>query len=293
MKTRGLVWIAAVLAAGSVWAQSDDGYRTFTDTKGRSICGRVVDYDPAKSKFLVERDGRYRTWLSAAALSQDGQTYLKDWLRSYKVLFEKALAVTVEPQKGLLQNAGTGRFDVQKTQEYSSIVSVSKRTDAAIEDFRIEYRYVVADVNLSPHAVVTEISMDAEEADSDVPRQYGGEFEFGSITNGQTLTFNTGALTLTNEYIRRTEADLFGSSYHETLVRQTQVLGIWLKVYGAGSNGVPIVRDICIPEDLYEKVTWSKSVPSLPAPTLQAEPEPAQPAPEEDTGAKVVRAARR
>ena len=96
MKMRVFMLSAALLVAGSAFAQTNDGYRAFSSLKERA---RIVDYNPSKRMFLIEREDSKRTWADVSAFRLTDREYLRGWLQSYKVLFGKALTVSVDQTK--------------------------------------------------------------------------------------------------------------------------------------------------------------------------------------------------
>jgi len=245
MKKPGLIWMIAFLATGAAFAQSDTDYRTFTDVKGRTISARIIDYNQSDAELLIERDDQRRSWVDATVFCRNDQTYIQDWLDSYKVLSDEALAVTIEPQESRLVKVNSRDGAKRTKSTYYCTITVEKNVDMPVEDFRIEYRLFVTDVQAQSRM--------------DHQRQIGGEFMVGDVTDGKPLTFSTGTIDLVCEYIMQEQSNLFGTNQYEILTREDRLLGVWFKVHGSSPGSVPVVRDICIPDDLYEKVVWGSA----------------------------------
>lgn len=253
MKKPGLIWMTAALAAGTAFAQPKDDYRTFTDLKGRTVSARIVDYNQTSARLLIERDDQRRIWVDAAVFCRSDQTYIQDWLDSYRVLSEEALTITIEPQESPLLKVKSLDVTKRTKSRYRCSITVEMKNDVTVEQCRIEYRCFVTD--------------DESHADPDSLCQYGGEFLIGNVTEGQTFTFKTGTIDLISDYVMQAQSNLFGTNQSEILIRKDRLLGVWFKVHGSSPGGVPVVRDICIPQDLYEEVTWGNPTTQLATPT--------------------------
>jgi len=79
------------------------------------------------------------------------------------------------------------------------------------------------------------------------------------VTDGKTLTFSTGKIDLVCESVMQEQSTLFGVNQCEVLTREDRLIGVWLKVHGSSPGSVPVVRDICIPDDLYENAAWGSA----------------------------------
>ena len=289
----GGVLAAFLLAAAAVFSQTNDGYRAFDSFNGRA---RVVDYDPDEELFVIEREDGQRTRAGMDNFRKRDRRYLAEWLRSYDVLFGKALKVSVKPSENWMTNAVPGSAGgMVKQRELSHTMTLKKRDGDPIEDFHIEYRCFIAEMvpftsmkdmvltnetvsyvtnlNAASEAelvAVTNVTVVATNMEVTVinrlnPRQVGGALQVGSIPKIQTLIFQTGPLALSGEYKKQWVTDVFGSSLEDVALREEKVEGIWFKLCGTGPDGEPAVRDVCIPRNLYKYAAWSNEVPELSA----------------------------
>ena len=144
----------------------------------------------------------------------------------------------------------------------SNVLATATHADAAVTNRLVTTTNMPAMVT---NMLVTVTNMSVAVTNMINPHQIGGEFVPDDLTTGRVLTFNTGTIKLTGEYDKRWVVDLFGSTYRDIPLREERIMGIWLKLSGCGPDGVPVVRDICIPKDLYKQEVWSNTVPMLTA----------------------------
>lgn len=242
MKTPIFILVVALLNEGNVIAQSNDDFHTFTHQNGSSIHARIVAYHGGDDRLWLENAGQKRVWVNTSIFCKDDHEYLQRWHDFHSVLLEPSLNISIEPKEGPVRYSGSLKNKRVQRRQYQNRVTIEKHSDIPISDFRVEYRFFVKD-----------------EAEGGGGKQYGGEFTVGNVTNRQSIAFTTAPINLVTEYDRERTTDLFGYSYDTVKSRNDRLLGVWLKVHGSSPNGIPVVRDICNPSNLYEKVIWQKT----------------------------------
>ena len=240
MSKRYLATMLACLMAGSVFSEEADGYHIFTDLKGGTICARILEIDYGARKLFLERDDEQTAWVSIGAFSTEDHTYIRNWIESNKVMSDESLQITVEELNGEPKKTEDNKSGVRKT-TYQSRIILENRTPSPMAGLRIEYRYFITVI-------------DGEKK----VRQIPGTIAVGDLERGNPQTFNTEQIELTTKYNLVLDSSLFGDSYTEWPTHAERYMGVWFKIVGSSSGGVTVVRDICIPEELSDEVSWKE-----------------------------------
>lgn len=237
--------LLALLFAGTISAEDNDGFRTFTDTEGRTIQARILDYDAVKGRIQIVREDGKKAWVSPNVFSDTDQAYIGEWVAADCVLAEKNLRVSVKECRR--ERFGDGN-DTERGEVLYYEVKLENRSGQDIQNLEIEYRVF--------------IKVSGTGDSEDLEKQDGELIHTGPVENGKTKTICTKDIRVTERYKSQTEAsyDLTGYSLpNVSLVKvsEEEVIGIGVRIYGSKVGGVPSIREFYYPEQIQgETLQW-------------------------------------
>lgn len=234
-----MLWL--FFSAGNSWSR--DKFRIFTDVEGRSVQARIVGYDVEGKHLVMERADRKRVCISDVSFCVDDRNYIQQWIDLNSSISKDLLDITVSPkQKSFYQTTAKGRR--QKVLRYHLSLKMKNQSDDTLEGLTVEYRYF------------WEIR---EFGEAVKQHQITGYIVVGSVTNGVAHSINTDTLELITEHKKKNRATFFGIDSSEVKVRDDRLVGICIKVHAVSPKGIQVVREICMPEDLHQKVVWEET----------------------------------
>ncbi len=231
-----------------------DEYRTFTDTEGRSIEAKIVEFDSAQGRVQIERKDGKTVWVPPSAFSEEDQAYIHRWSQIHTMLDETALKVTVEPVEERSRNRQLvydTRFDSsyemgrwgKASKAVSCRMVLKNRSGGPIGPLRIEYRYLI-----------------------------GGKLEyripgaFGEVTlaPGEERIL-TGDMHLLAEHYKI--STVYTKEYpsgidKEVKYGEDELEGVWVRISDPELEGESATRDICMPEKAGAQHLWEDWAPT-------------------------------
>lgn len=145
------VWgiVLAFICAGA-WA--DDGYRSFTNTEGRSIRGRVLSFDAAKGIVQIEAENGKKAKIPLTGLIGEDQEYILEWESAKFFRDSNALKITCDKRRidqrkekdwdEVRYTSGNVEKELMKETVYESLlyeIEFYSRSKADLTDLRLEY----------------------------------------------------------------------------------------------------------------------------------------------------------
>lgn len=240
--------IAALLLVG--WATAAvhaEGYRTFTDSEGRSIDARINNFNEANGRIEIERSDGMKVWVSPALFSEADQAYIREWVKAALVLSDSNLRITIKKE-------GKGDFgskeELKEGERFAFGVTLENRTQQPIEGLRLEYIYIVKVIGAGDN--------------EDQQKRIRHEAAVGAIQPQERRQLETEIVELADVYKQNREPAGYDESglqlYDNSLVKQTedQLEGILIRIYGPEVDGVPSHRDVSYPDDLVKRVSWEE-----------------------------------
>ncbi len=232
--------IAGLLACMGVWTHAEE-FRIFTDTQGRAIEAKVVDFDDRKGQVKIERADGKRVWAPPEIFAQDDQAYIQEWIKANRILSKKNLRVSLDKERG--ERHG-GRESLSEEEEVYFEVEFYNRTKEPIEGVRVEYKYFI-EGHRGGHA-----------------RTVNGSFVLNKLAPQGRRTIETKTTKLKTTYHIETEISSgyrtgrSSTSYYYVKDTEEDLDGFWVRIYGPEVNGISSYRDISYPSDLKDKRRW-------------------------------------
>lgn len=219
----------------------ESGYRTFKAMDGRSVYARIVAFDAVKGRIQFERTGGKRIWVEPDLFSGDDQAYIRRWIAADRILSRQYLRISIKKEH--LGTTGSKKSN-KVSEKVCFHVTLDNRSKSPIDQLKIEYRYFIHSVGSGKR--------------DDKERSIAGSVSVEALAPKQRRQINTKIISLDTEYITITEYSSYSNTPSTSLnkVREDELRGIWIKIYGPLVDGVPSVRDVSYPEDLKEKVQW-------------------------------------
>lgn len=209
------IWM---LLAGAVRAAEDDasGYRTFTSKDGRSIEGRIVEYDVQKGKIQLERRGAGIVWVTPDVFSEKDKKYLKEWSAADLFRSPENLVITLGLKERKVQDDYVGvRYSLTFKNRASSNVQVQG------------YEYV-CHVERNRQGKRDRVRM------------------WGHWECEEKFDLQPG----THVHELRDSLLLDENIYGE------EIKGVWVRIKGPSLDGRVVFRDVCLPTRLPRDFKW-------------------------------------
>ncbi|WP_372808393.1 hypothetical protein [Pontiella sp.] len=275
-----LIMIAAVSQA--------DEFRTFTAEDGRTLKAKIISYDSASGKVMIEREDRKRLTVPATAFSKKDQTFIEKWQTYEAFLSPAKLKLEIErdevdsTKKNVEVDIGDetsgGRrgggmsgvvtVAVDKKTQYKYKLAIENKSGTALDDMTMEFRIYYD----QQKPVKDEKANKGRSKDETRPEKYmavdqlkvkKGEKKIKTLAPKQSGTISTESVVL----LQRSASYEWG----ENIDLKSDLAGVWIKLTMRGADGELLVRDICSPESIMKKYPWD--VPDEPEePAAKAKP---------------------
>ncbi|MBN2703791.1 MAG: hypothetical protein JXR23_06220 [Pontiellaceae bacterium] len=253
-------FVGLMLIACAVGTRAKEEYRTFSDTKERTISAKIIDCDlPTGNVTLELKEDKRRATIPIDSLSEKDQTYIKEWYTVNEALASKNLRITTK-STSLKKWKTSDRDDVftiddvdysnaiEETTEFEQIafdITLQNTSKVLIPKMRMEYKiYYEQSVT----------SSDDIQADQFILE---GKLNVAALKPTEKIKMQT-------EYvqIREVEISLDSGLYFVDATptgAQGDVHGMRARIYLAMSNGEEAIREFCEPSSLSEKdYPWEK-----------------------------------
>ncbi len=117
---------------------SDEAYRTFSDTQGRTFKGRLIDFEAASETVVLMRSGGKTGRMQLAMFSDADRLFILDWRASHR--FQEGLEFMPTLNSTPVSKKESGISDATK-EVIDSVykIRLMNRTDAPFEKIHFEY----------------------------------------------------------------------------------------------------------------------------------------------------------
>ncbi|VGO14214.1 hypothetical protein PDESU_02773 [Pontiella desulfatans] len=271
-----------------------DDYRTFTSTDGRTLEAKIIRFDSATGKVMIERKDRKRITVAATAFSEQDQTYIENWNVADAFMSPSKFKLEIQREEvgstkkehevdvGDEFSGGGGRrggggdtgviiVATDKITKYKYILSMENKSGVPLKNVIMEYRIYYE----QQKAIKDEKANKGRAEDDTRPERYmavdqqkakEGQKRLKPLEPKKPATISTDTITLTKRSANRTWGD--------KIDLKAELSGAWIQLSMRGPNGEKLVRDIASPESVMKKFPWD--VPEQP------EEEPAEAAKEDE-----------
>ncbi|NLX27112.1 MAG: hypothetical protein GXY61_14330 [Lentisphaerae bacterium] len=255
-------WMMGLILIGcTVVARAKEEYRTFSDTKERTITAKIVDCDLPKGKVTLElKEDKRRATIPIDSLSMEDQTYIKEWYTVNEALASKNLRITTK-RKTLKKWETTETGDVltidnesysgamEETTEFEQIafdITLQNTSKVLVPKMRMEYKIYYEQAE-------TSTSSDDNEAEQLILE---GRLDVAALKQAEKAELQT-------QYVQIREVEIsFDSIFYVDTPptgAQGDVHGMRARIYLAMPNGEEAMREFCEPSFLSEKeFPWEK-----------------------------------
>ncbi|VGO20594.1 hypothetical protein [Pontiella sulfatireligans] len=266
MKLIGLI----ILATAATYA--DEAYRTFTAQDGRTLSARIVSYDAASGKVLIERADKKRITVAPTAFSAKDQRYVDAWQTAQHFLSTSKFKLDVvrkevnstkkehevdigEEEAGGRRGGDSGvqTVAIDKITHYKFNLLIENKTKIPVKNLTMEYRIYYD----QEKAVKDEKANKNRREDDPRPERYlsmeeskvkEGKLKIRAIEAGESKEFPTQSVSILKRSASRTwgdKIDLKGS-----------LEGVWIKLSMQGPGRDKLVREIALPPSIPKKYSW-------------------------------------
>ncbi|MBN2685478.1 MAG: hypothetical protein JXR40_09390 [Pontiellaceae bacterium] len=256
------IWAAIAVSA----VEEEPVYRTFTNTAGQTLQGRVVRYDAVKDRVQIEqKEGRNKDWVSLPVFSESDQEYIQEWIAAELVLDERSLLVDVDKKSENMESEVEYSIVGARAGSTVEIVDTLERTEASRTD-REAVHYQVRLKNSGSDDIENlrieyciYLSRESGGRRLNTGIVTNGVIELGNLTKDHSKATSTEEVIASTHYERRYDRIYNESTgereyfYYLEKISEVEVEGIWIRIYGPELEGVPVVRNVYHPKGLEKK----------------------------------------
>jgi hypothetical protein len=250
------IWriLLGVVCTGA-WA--DDAYRDFTDTKGRSIRGRVISYDAAKGVVQIEAESGKKAPIPLEGLIEKDQEYVWAWENAQGFADEKLFRISCaekqieETKEEIRQDLTWASGDTDK----DFLMNVITRK-------RIAYDFKLGNFNATPlsgirmeYKIYYEQSEMTRDRSKPIAEQknLNETVALDAIPAKESITFQTKPVEIHEDDINEIDS----RTGDPRQAGKGRVHGIRARFYMTLTTGDQIMREICEPSSLsLETCPW-------------------------------------
>jgi hypothetical protein len=256
-------WIMGLFLIGcTVVARAKEEYRTFSDTKERTISAKIVACDLPKGKVTLElKEDKRQATIPIDSLSVEDQTYIKEWYTANEALASKNLRITTK--SNTLKKWETSDLDdvftiddvdysnaIEETTEFEQIafdITLQNTSKVLVPKMRMEYKIYYEQSE-------TSLSSDDNEAEQLILE---GKLDVAALKQTEKIKLQTAYVQLREVEISL-DSGLFFVDATPTGA-QGDVHGMRARIYLAMASGEEAMREFCEPSSLSEKeFPWEK-----------------------------------
>lgn len=246
---KGWIVVLLLVAASCLCASGREGFRVFTDSKGRAILLRIVKCDIKHDSVTVEREDEKRLTVKISGFSKSDQDYIKEWFKANELISEKNLRISFDKEV-----VGRREEEIRGTTYYvdSGIQEENKAGEIEYEDIA----YMITFHNKSPFPLENarleyRIYYEQSRSGQKDPKQMvlSKESTLRTVLPNKKVTFQTASVEIK-------EAKYYGD-YTTRKPADGDVHGIRCRLTVKLSEDKTIVREFCYPRGLSDKkYTW-------------------------------------
>ncbi len=236
----GMVCWGAAASCMGAW----DGFHAFTDTQGRAVSAKIVNFDAQRGWVELELENKQRKKVDPAVFSADDQAYIKDWSKAKSLLSTSGLRFAAE--KKVVEDWSENTTGINREFEKVVYDCVFKNGSADIlTDLTVDY-------------CVYWMQEEGDRGGGEVAleKDFSGSFTIDRLEPRGTATCATEPVVLLYQH-------LAGGYYYsggQTDKQSSKMKGVWLKVSMQGPGGETVVRDFCEPADVMKRLAWKAPV---------------------------------
>jgi len=258
--------LCSALCFGS-WAA--DEFHMFTDTQGRTIELKLINFDSEHSMMSVERQDGHRSTVSISNFCKADHDYVQQWFMANELLSEgnlkigcddKVVSRRKETVTGMqASSAGSQLKEIEigekKYEQIAYEISFENKTLQPIENARMEYRIYYEQTERG-------VDQDAEQ------KVFQGETDLALLAPRSSNEFMTEAVEIFNDNLSAVNVitlDEKGNESSGALEEgEGEIHGIRGRLIVPLASGESLVREFHHPSSLSEKkYPWDQSEPSL------------------------------
>lgn len=262
-----IICLSMWLVAGTSAVAEEVVYRSFTNTEGQTVQGRVVRYDAVGDRVQIEqKEGKKKEWVSLSVFSGLDQEYIQEWIAADLVLNERSLLVDVDKKSKSMESKI--EYSIRGATRVGSRVEVVGALEGT-EASRTERKAIHYQVRLKNSGSDDIQGLKIEYCiyltnESGGRRLNSGSVQHGSIDLGELSKGHFKSATteevIASKYYERRSVTTYNSSTGQnesssSLVKVSgvEVEGIWIRIYGPELDGDPVVRDVYYPKSFDKK----------------------------------------
>ena len=264
--------VGSLFSALCLSAQATDEFHMFTDTQGRTIELKLLEFDSQHGKISVERQDGHRLTVSISNFCKADHDFIQQWFIANKLLSEENLKIicddkVTEKRKetvtamqasssgGVLRDVEIGE---RRHEKIAYEIAFENKTLQPIENARLEYRIYYEQ---------TERGIDQDSNQ----KVFSGESELPLLVPRSSSEFMTASVEIFNDNLSALNVitlDAKGNQSSGALEEgEGNIHGIRGRLLVPLADGENLVRAFHHPSSLSEKkYPWDQSLPSL---TLQ------------------------
>jgi len=236
----------------SLSAYSEETYRDFMDTQGRTVRAKILSFDGHSKKLKIQRDNGKVVSVPASIFSTEDQVYIQSWLKyegvrstsKFKMEFNRRSIKSWSKERIGRINYTDGSHEdnqvVGKTDydEFGYEITIDNKNKYALSGLKLEY------------CIFYEQEVNAKRKD---PEQgvLHGTMDLEEIAAQSKRKVNTKSVTV---YKDESNAEFINSA-----VVRGEILGITARVYSHENGKKELLRYEGMPKSLLDGMAWTET----------------------------------
>ena len=234
------------LVTAAVGVQAVKQYRDFTDTKGRTIRGRIVAYDAKKKIVTFERDNKRTSKVPITVFSETDQGYVLEWETLKNFATERLFRISAKQKK--IDNEAKGSKSRSKQIEVEDThyeILLENKSASELKGLELEYC----------------IYYEQEEGAACSQGVHCGDLSIDAINPVSKKTLQTEAVSTYTKELNSDwrYVDDDGKPISVDNVQRGDVHGIWIRIHLKLPSGQKETREFCCPESISNSKAWVSS----------------------------------
>jgi hypothetical protein len=249
-----------------------DDFRIFQDLKGRSIEGRLIEYQPRNKTVKIQLQNKAVKTVKASIFSDADQQYIADWAKASSLFGLGKLKVSAEKElieqtnlKGKSYNGVENKNDWHPVYAHTLInkktaylVRMSNKSEEGLKGIQIEYCiYYTECIEESKSTMGYEgnsiVATSKEELPGkEVLQVVNGNYSISNLKQGKTEEMQTKSFVLKSGRERK-EIGLYESERKT----ESDLAGIIIRVHVPLQSEDTIMKEYRFPKDLGDEFQWT------------------------------------